>query len=326
MAGQIKVGDNIELPSIREQRKVKSIQKFMEPVNMAKMGDRIGICITQFNAKQLERGIACEPNHLQPILAAVIDLNRINHYKFSIKSRSKLHLTIGHSTVMAKITIFSDEYSKEIGSFSPLNEYEYIEELIPLSELSKNVGDYQQNPKQNGYNLNSVLDEKQKRAIYALLEFDKSVIVPPNAILIASKLDLNAYTSNCRLAFWGNLRWHTTNANFLHDELINWRIYQVKEKYGAVQRLINSNELIVQNLFQKMSNREVYIGYTVTLSTGEKGVIESSFGKSEKVKIRFDDKLSDSTLAKMTKGKLHENKVILRYKRYIFNKKTCKME
>lgn len=38
---------------------VKSIQMFKQPVQEAKGGDRVGVLLTQFDAKTMERGIIC---------------------------------------------------------------------------------------------------------------------------------------------------------------------------------------------------------------------------------------------------------------------------
>ncbi len=40
---------------------VKSMQMFHKPVQRAAAGDRLGVCVTQLDAKLLERGLACAP-------------------------------------------------------------------------------------------------------------------------------------------------------------------------------------------------------------------------------------------------------------------------
>ena len=41
-------------------RKVKSMQMFRKPIHRAIQGDRIGICVTQFDPDKLERGLICK--------------------------------------------------------------------------------------------------------------------------------------------------------------------------------------------------------------------------------------------------------------------------
>jgi selenocysteine-specific elongation factor len=48
----------IEIPSLKVQKKIKSMQMFRKPIDRAIQGDRLGICVTNFDAKLIERGIA----------------------------------------------------------------------------------------------------------------------------------------------------------------------------------------------------------------------------------------------------------------------------
>ena len=57
-------------------KKVKSMQMFKKPVNTAEMGDRLGICVTQFDAKKVERG-------------------QVNHTLYKSKWRNKQQATPG---------------------------------------------------------------------------------------------------------------------------------------------------------------------------------------------------------------------------------------
>lgn len=294
MQGCVNVNDNIELPMIKEQRKIKSMQMFRQPVQKAQMGDRVGICVTQFNAKLMERGVICEIGYLKPIYAAVIQFRHIQYYKYAIKSKTKLHISVGHETVMANLTLFKDNKPEQ--NFDPCKEYEYIEELEVKSK------------------------QEDSKNIWALLEFEKPILTATDSILIASKLDLDIHANTCRLAFWGKIQWHTTSMHYAKEELKLWKIYKNKRKQGTVQRLVNEQEIIVQNLFKKESNRQLYIGKQIVLSTGECGRIESTFGQTSKVKITFSEALKDTTLAVLKEGRLSEVEVILKFKKYIFNK------
>lgn len=44
--------------------------------------------------------------------------------------------------------------------------------------------------------------------------------------------------------------------------------------------------VIGKNLFKKETNLQLFVGLKVTLSSGESGVIDGSFGQSGKIKIR----------------------------------------
>uniref|UniRef100_A0A1A9VU31 Tr-type G domain-containing protein n=1 Tax=Glossina austeni TaxID=7395 RepID=A0A1A9VU31_GLOAU len=285
--GQLKINDLIELPAVGEQRKVKSLQMFKRPVQSATMGDRVGVCVTQFNVKQLERGVLCQPGYMQTVYAAVILLER------------KFHVSVGHDTVMARITLFKSLTNQH--EFNINEEYEYIDEIGP-SEIQ---------PTQD------------ECSIFTLLEFERPVFAISNAILIASKLDLDAHSNCCRLAFWGNMQWCSSSANYSKEHLMLWRIFKNKQKQGTVQRLLNSQEIIVQNLFKKDNNRELFIGKHVQLSTGETGIIASTFGQTSKVKITFSECLKRETLKILKEGGTNDILVILKYKKYTFNKNAA---
>ena len=294
MQGQLSVNETIEIPLINEQRKVKSMQMFRQPVQKAEMGDRVGLCVTQFNAKQLERGLLTKPGYLQPIYAACICLQRIAYYKQSLKSKGKLHVTIGHDTVMANITLFKAVDDDIHQTFETSKEYVYVEEL-DAAEQSNDV-------------------------LFVLLQFKKPIWAPQHAILIASKLDMDVHSSSCRLAFWGQLQWTACSPNYAIEQLTHFRVYKNKLKQGSVQRLVSNQEIIVQNLFKKAGNRDVYLGKRIELSTGEQGVIASTFGQTSKVKITFSQSLKPETLQLLSAGRLADVLVLLKFKKYVFNK------
>ncbi|KAH8389715.1 hypothetical protein KR200_000392 [Drosophila serrata] len=291
LQGKVQVNDMVELPALNEQRKVKSIQMFRQNVSSASMGDRIGLCVTQFNAKLLERGVISQPGYLKPINAVCLQLRPIRYYKNAIKSKSKLHVSLGHDTVMANVTLFrnTDNLSTE---FRLDKEYEYVEELQPAEALSNDI-------------------------IFALLEFESPVLAPPNLTLIASKLDMDVHSSSCRLAFWGRIAWQTQSVNYIHEVLPQLRIFKRKQKVGSIQRVVNANEVIVQNLFKKEAKRELYVSKTVELSTGERGRIDRTFGQTSKVAITFQDSLSPATISNVK-----DVQVLLNCKKYVFNKQA----
>ncbi len=87
-------------------RKVKSMQMFHQGVESAFQGDRLGICVTQFDPKLLERGIACSPGSLPMAYGLIVNVDKVVYYKQTIKNKTKYHITLGHETVMAQIHLF----------------------------------------------------------------------------------------------------------------------------------------------------------------------------------------------------------------------------
>lgn len=55
-----------------------------------------------------ERGEACGQGSLVPVKTAIIRLKKIRFYKGEIKSGATFHISIGHHTIPATITLFTD--------------------------------------------------------------------------------------------------------------------------------------------------------------------------------------------------------------------------
>ncbi|KAH8299942.1 hypothetical protein KR044_007834, partial [Drosophila immigrans] len=293
LQGRVAVNDQVELPQLGERRKVKSIQRFRQPVERAAAGDRIGLCVTQFNAQLMERGIIAEPSYLKPIYAVCLKLKFIPYYKQAISSGSKLHISVGHDTVMASLTLFRNESPE----FQLNQEYEFVEQLLPTESVAL-------------------------ECIFGLLQFERPVLTTLGTTLIASKLDMDVHSNCCRLAFWGRIAWQTGSINYVKELLPQLRIFKRKQKQGNVQRVVNASEVIVQNLFQKEAKRELFIGKSVQLSTGEVGCIERTFGQTCKVCIAFRNGLKAATLEQLKSERAKEVHVLLQYKKYVFNKQA----
>lgn len=106
LAGSIKVNDAIELPALKLERKVKSMQMFKQPVQMIKQGDRAGICVANLDAALVERGLACTLGAVPSTSAAVALVRKIRFYKGPCESEARFHVIVGHTTVMATAVFF----------------------------------------------------------------------------------------------------------------------------------------------------------------------------------------------------------------------------
>ena len=69
-------------------------------------GDRVGICVTQLDPSRVERGWLCTPGSVPTFSAAIAALEKIRFYTGELKSKQKLHVTVGHMTVMAEMQFF----------------------------------------------------------------------------------------------------------------------------------------------------------------------------------------------------------------------------
>lgn len=302
LQGRVCVNDSIEIPALKVIKKVKSIQMFRKPMQSAIQGDRIGICITQFDPNLLERGIIARPDYVQNVKLAIIRLNTIKYYKGVIGSKCKFHMSLGHETVMATITLFSAINDKQ-QSFDWTMDYEF------LPEISKSEFD----------------DSVSNKTIFALVEFEHAVAVQPNALVIGSKLDMESTSNQCRLAFWSHLdpagvAVSSTNSIEFLSKL---KVFKTKSKCGHIQRVVNANELIVDQLFSKESNREMFVGMNVILQqlpihvVLSTGIIDSTFGSTTKVKVRLNTELA-LTHIELLKRKNNNVQVLLNFRKYMY--------
>ena len=299
LQGTVKVGDMLEIPVIKTEKKVKSIQMFRVGVNKIEQGDRAGVCLTQFDPSLVERGVVCTPGAIPLVPAVLASIDRISFFKGDISSKSKFHISVGHETVMGKLRLFSSDDNSDTVDFT--KEYLYQESLDS--------------------------DRNMNQKYFALLEFEKMVPLLPDCILIGSRLDTDININMCRLAFHGKVLWYPQDKdNYLKTELSKLKVYKNKSKSGIVERASNEQEVIVKDLFKKETNVDLFRGLTAEFSTGETGTIEGSFGQSGKIKVRVMEGLKKETLARVGTGKKKTDQqseepvtVTVAFKRYVFD-------
>ncbi|CAB0015412.1 unnamed protein product [Nesidiocoris tenuis] len=282
---------------------------FKKDVPTASAGDRVGVGVTHFDSKLLETGVASEPGYFGMTYAVIVDVRKVMYFKFKISSGSKYHISVGHDTVIGKVTLFKAPDNERLDEFSLDKHYEYVEELV--------------SPEQDGDQLESTM---------ALLELEQEIPTVEGDLFIASKLDVDINKPCCRIAFHGHILKRTVDRNFADKFLPKLSIYKWKEKEGLIDRVVNDREIIVTSLFKKETQMHPFLNLRVRLTTGENGVIKSTFGAGGKVKVELDTDLNEETKQRFTK-KTRQNdsapkeivKVQLKFKKYLYNSnKTVK--
>lgn len=208
------------------------MQMFHTPVTYAMQGDRVGICVTQFDPKLLERGLICTPESLHTIHAAIISLKKIQYFRGALQTKAKFHITVGHETVMGRVMFFSPapaDFNEEIqkNDFDFEKDYLYQEEY--LSKDSKSSEENKENDQSGEVQL--------PRQQWALLEFEKPVTCPKLCLVIGSKLDTDIHANTCRLAFHGVLLQGMEDKNYIETFLPKLKVYKLKHKEGQVERV-----------------------------------------------------------------------------------------
>lgn len=196
-------------------------------------GDRVGVCVTQFDPKLLERGVVCTPGSLRTLHAAVISVRKIGYFKGSLATRAKFHITVGHETVMAKVTFFGlppvDAAEPPTDSNAPPPQpcsletpFTFDREYYYQDEYCTGRGQAESGP-----------DPEQ----WALLEFERPVTCPSFCLVIGSKLDTDIHANACRLAFHGRLLQGFEEKGYTETTLPRLHIYKMKHKEGQVERV-----------------------------------------------------------------------------------------
>ncbi|XP_076870593.1 selenocysteine-specific elongation factor isoform X1 [Brachyhypopomus gauderio] len=288
LQGALHVNDTLEIPALKVTRKVKSVQMFRKPVPSAMQGDRVGVCVTQFDPKLLERGLVCTPGSVNTLHAGIITAQKIQYYRGAISSRSKFHITIGHETVMARVSFFSRASHSQSGV--PSGGSPSATEASPDS-FSFDWEFHHQEEYLTGQGEAEGREPEQ----WALLEFERPVTCPPLCLVIGSRLDSDIHSNTCRLVFHGKLLEGFEDKNYTETSLPRLKISKDKHKEGAVERVTDDYTVIGKNLFKKETNLQLFVGLKVTLSSGEAGIIEGGFGQSGKIKIRVPEGLKEET-------------------------------
>ena len=79
----------------------------------------MGICVTQLDAGTLERGLACAPGSVPTFLGAVAQVEKVRFYSGLVQSKGRVHVTVGHATVMAEVEFFGLPDSPNQTALSP---------------------------------------------------------------------------------------------------------------------------------------------------------------------------------------------------------------
>uniref|UniRef100_A0A8D1PD27 Selenocysteine-specific elongation factor n=1 Tax=Sus scrofa TaxID=9823 RepID=A0A8D1PD27_PIG len=290
LSGSVSLGDSVEIPALKVVRKVKSMQMFHTPVTSAVQGDRLGICVTQFDPKLLERGLVCAPESLHTVHAAVISVEKIPYFRGPLQTKAKFHITVGHETVMGRVMFFSPapdsfDHKPVLDSFDFSQEYLFQEQyLCPSSApAATDTTDSGGDDKKAGQASEGHCPRQQ----WALVEFEKPVTCPRLCLVIGSRLDADIHANTCRLAFHGVLLHGLEDKNYAESCLPKLRVYKLKHKHGVVERVMDDYSVIGRSLFKKETNIQLFVGLKVRLSTGELGVIDSAFGQSGKFKVHI---------------------------------------
>lgn len=293
LRGRVDVGDVISLPEHGMEKKVKSLQVFKKNVSSARAGDRVGLCVSQFDAASMERGIVCSSHTpsdagidaqggtaraQHPVCTRVLiaRVHRVRFHQLPCDTSTKFHLTLGHTTVMATLRYFSrpnpsvtntglgegvsskrssdDFFDASADSFA---EGELPEDAtMEFEEVSK------KDP--NCFTLGGqtigapVTPRATSRLYYAVVLLEQPLFTYINAHMIGMRLDVER-EGVCRIAFTGNVQYiYPFSANSSNDTDDRWRslpVYRYKLRTLVVDRVVNERSCIASGLVLDVSGQ-----------------------------------------------------------------------
>ncbi|PVU96199.1 hypothetical protein BB561_001328 [Smittium simulii] len=275
LQGVLAVDDNVQILPSRVNSKVKSIQRFKQPVSKINIGDRAGICLAKVNSDGIERGFVATPNSIKSAQYCIANVCVIKYYQSVLKSHTSFHVSIGYDTVLAKAVFMELVPGPECAQHEDLiaPEYKIVDEIDSKTS-----------------NINH---------LFVYLSWNKQVFVPEKTLIIGSKLDSDNNTKSCRLAFYGKDPFLICGKAYKDWSYNDLKLFRIKNKTGNIQRIVDENTLIGIGMFGE-SSIIPFLGFKVdvkkegnTIATGK---IDSTFGKGEKFKIIFPPKVNIKAL------------------------------
>lgn len=294
--GTFKIGQTIQIPEHDLERQIKSIQVFKKPAKEVRQGDRAAFMVQPFKADDIDRCLVTTPGMLRKVTGVVALIEMCKYFKGEIRSKEKFHVTIGHSNIMADVYLFqareadiqASHFDPENSNFAkfPPNEapvkIDLGREFLFVQELDK------EKAKIEGKDVPLGDLRGKKEMVLAYLHFQKPIFVIPHSFYIGSRLDFQADSKMCRIAFSGR-----TLVDFGEGEegpsAKNLKLMSLKKKMGVVEKKFDDYTLIVKDMFKKETNFALFLGKEVFFEGSEvTGKLTATFGSSGKVKVGFN--------------------------------------
>ena len=310
LSGSLAPNQVVEFPTLGLERKVKSMQMFRRKVPLISQGDRAGICVSNFDSKLLERGIAATPGAVQLLKGAIALVKKVPYFSGRLSSGSKFHCSFGHTTIMASVIFWGGKEligrreDMENFTIEASNAKKKEEKIVGNMALGGNADlaglpqlrfDYDQ----DFLHQDDVMEDQQGMLHWAMLDFQTAVYCPLDSLVIGSRFDSvdnpNGESSSCRLAFSGRL----VEKVDPKKDISRVRLYVPKERRGVVSRLgdpyrrdddgkIIRYDICGDDLFKAETNMKLFVGMKLeTEQGGDIGEIKSSFGTSGKFRVFF---------------------------------------
>jgi selenocysteine-specific elongation factor len=318
LQGCIKVGDDVFLPDHQQVKRVKGIQMFRKPVSEAHKGDRVGVCVAQFNAEAMERGVVCGVGGrtVQAVRTAIARVHKVRFHTLAVEPALKYHVTMGHSTVMGTMRFFAKR--RDAGGAGSDSAFDFSATYDCVDALPDASTTTFASPAEGARPEDHLSVQQAEVEYFAVLLLEQAVTSYVGATLIISRLDTDVNAHTCRIAAHGTLLTADVTSSMFPAtfpaEAEAWRMLRVekpKRKVIAIDRILDEQSCISKSIIAESQNKDIsrFVGAKVALrkvkppsagaAAGElvgepvAGVIEAPFGSSGKVKLRFSADVFD---------------------------------
>ena len=248
---------------------------FKRQVQTIMQGDRAGVCVSNLDAKLLERGIASTPGAIQLWKGGIALVRKVNYFPGSLPCGSKFHVSVGHATVMATVTFFGAkelaERIDETASSSATEDLAVSKSKSPTSGTKSKKGEEEaglQSSSLGGdadiaglpripFDFNqhfvlqdSLIDSFDKKSgdakknngkggvlNWAKLDFQIPVFCPPNSLIIGSRLDTVDNSSGSSSSCRLAFSGRLMEKMDPETDSKQIHLFTIKEKVGAISRL-----------------------------------------------------------------------------------------
>lgn len=153
-----RIGMKVEIPVLKEERKIKSMQRWKTEITSANMGDRAALLFQNVSTSDIDRTVIFEPGALRSVKFVLVNVESIKHFKGELNDRTKLHISSGFEIVMAVCQFLALDSNDEYEVVPKL----YEDTKFAILSLEKEIY-----ARENSFYLASKLDEQGKGCRFA---------------------------------------------------------------------------------------------------------------------------------------------------------------
>jgi selenocysteine-specific elongation factor len=110
LGGTLRVGDEIEIQPVSLRGRIRGLQSYKQPVEIAQPGSRVAVNVAGIEKSALERGfVLTQPRQLQPTLLVDVSFHHLKDASRPLKHHSEAKLFVGAAESTVRVRLLNDE-------------------------------------------------------------------------------------------------------------------------------------------------------------------------------------------------------------------------